>query len=603
MNFDQEITETLSQRFGIFRFFVLLFFLIIFVRLFYLQIIRGNYFFDLSENNRIKIQEIPAPRGIIYDRGGRVLANNTASFDISLLYSGTSQLSASLPLLNKILNIKPEEIIKKVKNSIFFPRFKPIKIKLDVSRKELSSIEFHKLDLPSVVVEFFPKRNYPLKKDLSHIIGYLGEINESELSRVEYSEYTPGDFLGKSGLEKVFELTLKGDPGWLQFEVDSLGRKKRVLSSSNPVSGKNLFLTIDLDLQVFSDQALGDRVGSVIAMDPNSGEVLAFVSHPAFDPNLFSRGITSKNWRALINNPQHPLTNKGVQGLYPPGSLFKIVTAIAGLEEGKITPDTKFFCNGSFRFGNRFYRCWKKGGHGTLNLMEAIEQSCDIYFYQVGHIVGIDILAYYARAFGMGRATGIVLKNEREGLVPTNRWKESVFHIPWQKGETLSCAVGQGFYLATPLQMLILISAIANGGKICMPFLVKKIEGGQGGGIKEFKPRCVSRVPISSESINIIKESLWRVVHGEKGTAKIARIEGVDLAGKTGTAQVVGLPPGEKRSELPSHLQDHAWFFAFAPFNNPKIAVVVLVEHGGFGSVVAAPIAREIINFYLHKGK
>ena len=599
MDFDQEIIEALSRRLGFLKFFVFLVFLIIFVRLFYLQVVKGDYFFDLSENNRIKIQEIPSPRGVIYDRNGRVLANNTPSFDVSLLYSGIKQLNGILPLLSEILNLDPEEIVKKVKNSLYLPRFKPIKIKLDVNRKELSGIEFHKLDLPNVVVEFFPKRNYPLKENLAHVLGYLGEINESELARPEYSSYTPGDFLGKSGIEKVLENPLKGRPGWLQFEVDSLGRKKGMLGSVEPVPGEDLFLTIDLGLQGFADQALGEKNGSVIAMNPNTGEILAFVSHPSFDPNLFSRGISFGDWGALIKNPFHPLTNKGIQGLYPPGSLFKIVTAIAGLEEGKITPDTKIFCNGSFSFGNRLYRCWKKGGHGTLNLFDAIEQSCDVYFYQVGHLVGVDPLAYYAKLFGLGGPTGLILENEKKGLVPTSKWKEKTFHIPWQKGETLSCAIGQGFYVATPLQMLVLISAIANGGKLHTPFLVKKLEDERGTILKDFKFNDVPRLPISLASINIIRESLLRVVQGQNGTAKTARVAGIEIAGKTGTAQVVGLPPGDVRSKLPSYLQDHAWFFAFAPFNNPQIAVVVLVEHGGFGSVAAAPIARDVIKYYL----
>ena len=597
MDFDQEITETLSRRLSFLKFFIFLVFLIIFVRLFYLQVIKGDYFFDLSENNRIKVQEIPAPRGVIYDRNGKILANNTSSFDVSLLYSGIKQLKGILPLLSEILNIGPEDIIKKVKNSLCLPRFKPIKLKLDISRKELSEVEFYKLDLPNVVVEFFPKRNYPLKEILAHVLGYLGEINESELTKPEHSSYTPGDFLGKSGIEKIFENHLKGRSGWLQFEVDSLGRKKRVLGSVDPVPGEDLFLTIDSGLQSFADQALREKNGSVIAMNPNTGEILAFVSHPSFDPNLFSRGISFNDWGALIKNPSHPLTNKGIQGLYPPGSLFKIITAIAGLEEGKITPDTKIFCNGFFNFGNRLYRCWKKGGHGTLNLFEATEQSCDVYFYQVGHLVGIDHLAYYAKLFGLGSPTGIILENEKGGLVPTSKWKEKTFHIPWQKGETLSCAVGQGFYLTTPLQMLVVISAIANGGKLYTPSLVKKLE--YGAMLKDFTFNDATQLPISLASINTIRESLWRVVQGQNGTAKIARLADIEIAGKTGTAQVVGLPPGKTCIELPAHLQDHAWFFGFAPFNNPQIAVVVLVEHGGFGSVAAAPIARDVIQYYL----
>lgn len=601
IDFDQEITAALSPRFRFLKFIVMFFFAAIVIRLWYLQIFKGDYFFDLSENNRIKIQEIPAPRGIIYDRNGKVLVNNIPSFDISLLYSGEKQLREILPLLSKILNLSPEEIINRVKNSLYLPRFKPIKIKLDVTREELGKVEFNKIELPNVVVEFFPKRTYPWRENLAHVIGFLGEINQSELNQSDYFNYRPGDFLGKSGIEKSFEKTLKGQSGWIQFEVDALGRKKKTIGSADPVPGKNIFLTIDLDLQLFAEQVLGNKSGVIIAQNPNTGEIIAFASHPSFDPNLFSRGISSKDWKYLCSHPKHPLTNKGIQGVYPPGSLLKIITAIAGLEEGKITPDTRFFCSGSLKFGNRSYRCWKKEGHGSLNLLEAIEQSCDVYFYQVGNLVGINKLAYYSYLFGLGAPTGLGLEGEKGGLVPTTYWKEKALRLPWQKGETLSCSIGQGFYLTTPLQMLVLISAIANGGKLYSPFLVKKIIDPQGNVIKEFKPKVIKNIPVSFESIKIIKEGLRRVVEGEKGTAKNIKIPGIEMGGKTGTAQVVGLPSKKTRQNLPEYLKDHAWFVAFAPFNNPEIAVVVLVEHGGFGSMVAAPMAREIIRHYLNR--
>ena len=336
-------------------------------------------------------------------------------------------------------------------------------------------------------------------------------------------------------------------------------------------------------------------------MNPNNGEILAFVSHPSYNPNLFSRGISSQAWHNLIKDPHHPLNNRCVQGLYPPGSVFKIITAIAGLEEGKITPETSFFCNGSYRFGNRSYRCWKKGGHGRLNLREALEQSCDIYFYQAGLRVGIDSLARYARAFGLGSSTGFVFGNEKEGLIPTRSWKEKAFKTPWQEGETLSSAVGQSFVLVTPLQMLVLISAIANNGKLYIPRLVKRIETVTGDTIEDFPHTFISKVPVSAKSILVVREALRGVVQNPCGTGKIARIKGLELAGKTGTAQVVSLQFCEKNSEVPFCLRDHAWFVAFAPFRDPKISVVVLVEHGGFGSSAAGPVAREIIDYYLNK--
>jgi len=599
--FNQEITRSLSCRLKVFYAFLFVVFLIVFTRLWWLQILRGDYFFDLSENNRIKLQEITAPRGIIYDRNRVILADNIPSFDVSLLHPGVKNLEEILPFLSKALNIAPEEIVRRVRSSMSLPRLKPIKIKTDVERKELSLIEFFKLNLPNIVIEAFPKRNYPFRKSLSHVLGYLGEINETELKTLAGDNYGVGDYIGKSGAEKVFDRRLRGKNGWVQFEVDVIGRKKRVLSSFNPSPGENFYLTIDAGLQCFTDNALGDHTGAVVAIDPNNGEVLALVSHPSFDPNLFSRGISSKQWASLVNNPDCPLTNKAIQGLYPPGSLFKIITAISALEEKKITPETTFFCTDSFPFGNRVYHCWKKGGHGRLNLYKAIEQSCDIYFYNVGRLVGINGLARYAGLFGLGKPTGFVFKSEKTGLIPTKEWKKKIKKTPWQEGETLSSAIGQSFTLVTPLQMAVMISAIANNGGLYIPKLIKKITDNKDNLLKEFHPELASQVPVSLESIKVIKEALCGVIQSPHGTGRIARIEGIKMAGKTGTAQVVSLPADEKKSVVPLCFRDHAWFMAFAPFNNPRIAVVVLAEHGGSGSKTAGPIAREIINYYLSK--
>ena len=598
MAFNQEITRNLSCRLKFFYFFLVLVFLIVLARLWWLQIINGDYFFDLSENNRIKLQEITAPRGIIYDRNRVILAKNIPSFDVSLLRPGVKSLEEILPFLSNALNIPPEEIVRRVQNSLSQPRRKPIKIKADVKRKELSLIEFFKLNLPNIVIEAFPKRHYPFKKSLSHVLGYLGKINETELKNLASDDYGIGDYIGKSGVEKVFDKRLRGKNGWVQFEVDAIGRKKRSLGSFHPSPGENFYLTIDVDLQCLADKALGDNMGAVVVMDPNNGEILALVSHPSFDINLFSRGISSDKWNSLVKNNNSPLNNKVIQGLYPPGSLFKIITAISALEEKKITPGTTFFCTDSFPFGNRVYHCWKKGGHGELNLYEAIEQSCDIYFYNLGRLVGIDSLAHYAGLFGLGKPTGFVFQSEKPGLIPTKEWKEKTKKIPWQKGETLSSAIGQSFNLVTPLQMAVLISAIANNGKIYIPKLIKKITDTDDKIIKESSAEPASQVPISPESIRIIRESLYRVIQSPRGTGKAARIEGVEMAGKTGTSQVVSLPADQQKSKLPFCFRDHAWFAAFAPFDKPRIAVVVLVEHGGSGSETAVPIAKQILHYF-----
>jgi penicillin-binding protein 2 len=600
MDFDQEITQNLSPRARFLYCFLLVGFIIILGRLWELQVLRGDYFFDLSENNRMKMQEIPAPRGCVYDRQGRILVSNLPSFDISLLREGSRSLTPLLPCLSKVLNMEEEGIVQAVGKPISFSPFKPIKLKVDASRRELSLVEFYKLDLPNVMVEVVPKRNYPWGMVGAHLLGYLGEASQSELSLPEYAHYGLGDFLGKSGVEKTFEPDLRGQSGWLQFEVDARGTRNKALRSRDPVPGASLYLTIDLDLQCLAEKALGERAGAVIAMDPTSGEILALVSHPGFDPNLFSRGISPKNWRGLAFDPLHPLTNKALQGTYPPGSIFKIITALAGLEEKKITPETIVYCNGFYQFGDRPFRCWKKGGHGSMDLYSALEQSCDCYFYRIGQLVGVDALAHYATQFGLGRATGCVIGNEKSGLIPTSTWKKKTLRAPWHGGETLSTAIGQSFALVTPLQAAVLISAVANGGKVCKPLLVKKIVRPDGK-IEEPDRGVEARAAVSSVSLGVIREGLRRVVEGGAGTGKIARIEGIEMAGKTGTAQVVALPPSERKIKLPPHLQDHAWFVAFAPFTQPQIAVAVLVEHGGFGSTTGGPIAKELIAYYLRQ--
>lgn len=599
MDFDQHVTRQLSRRSIIIYIFIVFCFLVVMIRLWQLQLFNGEYYFDLSKNNRLKFQEIVAPRGIIYDRHGRVLADNIPSFDVSLLHEGLNDLDKIIPLLTSILDLTPEEVTQRVKQGRNISRFKPIKIKKDVSRKELGMVEFYKLDLPNVVIEVFPKRHYPLGESVGHVIGRLGEIDDATLSSLSSGEYGLGDFIGKSGIEKIHEAHIKGKPGWLQFEVDALGRRTRVLTSVNPIPGDDIYLTIDADLQQFAHETLGERTGSVVALDPATGDVLAFVSHPSFDPNLFSRGISSHDWNILISNQLHPLTNKGIQGTYPPGSVFKIITALAGLEERKAIPQTTFFCRGVYDFAHR-PRCWKKGGHGTVNVYSGLEQSCDVYFYNVGHRLGIDALARYARMFGLGSPTGIILEGEKAGLIPTQAWKRKVYGIPWQEGETLSSAIGQSFVSVTPLQMALLVNTVGNNGYLYKPQLVSRITTCSGKIIKVYDPELISKASVSAASLSEVREGLRQVVHGDRGTGKIARVPGIEIAGKTGTAQVVKLPQDKRKrpEDIPYQYRDHAWFAAFAPYDNPTIAVAVLVEHGGFGSSVAGPIARDIIDYY-----
>jgi len=574
-------------------------FTIILSRLWYLQLLQGEKFKDLSENNRIRLRRIPAPRGIIFDRKGRVFVDNHPSFNLSITPEDIKDLDKTIMRLATILNTPEKPLKEKLIKSARIPPFKPKKLISNLNRKDIAIIETNKLDLPGITIDVEPMRFYLYEELASHIIGYMGKISKNQIKSKAYSKHNPLDLIGKYGIEYEYETTLRGKDGGSQVEVDAAGRELRVLKTVEPLPGENITLTIDLDIQKIVETSFIGRRGCGIVMDPNNGEILAMASIPSFNPNMFSRGISLKEWRKLINNPHHPLENKAIQGQYPPGSIFKIITAIAGLEEGIITPQTELSCSGSYRLGRRNNRCWKKGGHGTINLHRAIVESCDIYFYQVGQGVGIDRLAYYSNIFGLGKTTGISLSNEKHGLIPTRQWKLRAIKSRWQKGETLSAAIGQGFVLVTPIQMACLISSLANGRVLYRPQLVKRIENKDDNIIKEFFPEKLCIIPSDSiKTTKIIRDALFGVVNEPHGTGVMARIKGVDVSGKTGTAQVVALKDDDteiEKNAVPFKLRDHAWFVAFAPSNNPKIAVVVLVEHGGHGGSSAAPIAKQII--------
>jgi penicillin-binding protein 2 len=410
-----------------------------------------------------------------------------------------------------------------------------------------------------------------------------------------------GDLIGKYGVEQKWEPFLKGIDGGRQVEVDALGREIKVMRRVESHPGNNAFLTIDLDLQMTCENLLRGKEGVIVAMNPQNGKILAMASHPPFDPSLFAGGINRDDWENLIQNPFHPLQNRAIQGQYAPGSTFKIITAAAGLQEGVISPQETLFCGGSYRFGNRTYRCWKKGGHGHVKLHRALVESCDVFFYQVGQRLGIDTLARYARGFGLGKQTGISLNDEKPGLIPTSAWKKKAYGEAWYGGETLSCAIGQGFILVTPLQLVNVISAIANRGILYRPQIVERIERTNGKVAKSYSPVSTGKIPFSWENLMIIGEGLYGVVNELRGTGRVARIRGVTIAGKTGTAQVIRLREDmTEEEETPYEYRDHAWFVAYAPVEDPLISVVVLVEHGGHGASAAAPLAKKVMEKYLN---
>jgi len=579
---------------------IIVVFSLIFSRLWYLQIIKGEYFKNLSENNRIRIQEIPAPRGILYDRHEVPLVDSFPSFDVSLFRQDVPDMGVLMPALSRALSMEPEKIRAKINATKGFSPFQPLKLKTDVTPQELAMVETRRLDLPGIMVDVVIRRNYPYRSLASHLIGYLGEISQEELQKEEFINHKIGYLVGKYGIEQAFEFDLMGENGGRQIEVNALGRKMRVLESLEPNPGNNLLLTLDLELQKAAEEAMVGKTGAIVAMNPQNGDILALASKPDFDPNLFARGISPENWKSLIENPASPLQNRAIQGQYPPGSVFKIITAIAGLQEKVITPETSFHCSGTFPFGNREYQCWKKEGHGRVSLRQAIVESCDIYFYQVGLHLGVDRIAKYALAFGLGKTTGFALGNEKPGLVPTSSWKLKRFGTPWQAGETLSTAIGQGFNLITPLQMAGFASALANGGNLFQPRSVQSIRAPHGELLREFSPLILRTLHVSPENLEIIREALWGAVNSPSGTGHRAKIEGFNVAGKTGTAQVIQRREG--RSEpSPRELQDHAWFACFAPAHQPEISVVVLIEHGGHGGAAAAPVARKVLENYFKR--
>ncbi len=570
-------------------------------RLFYLQIIQGKELRRLSENNRIRLQTLDAPRGLIFDRKRRLLVHNRPSFDLSIIQKDAESIDQTIEKLFRYSGILKEELIKNMVLRHGLLAYKPILLKQDISRNAFATIEAHKYDLPGISVNIKPKRQYIYQKSAAHLLGYMSEISPMELKSERNHGSRPGDFIGKFGVEKTYQDYLMGKSGGRQVEVDANGRIVRILKTVASEPGHNIILTLDIRLQKKAEALLEDLAGAVVAMNPNTGDVLTLASSPNFDQNIFADGLSHEQWDKLISNPQRPMENKAIQGEYPPASTFKIVTAIAGIEEGVIDENKEFFCPGYYKFGDRVFHCWKKGGHGSVNVVDALSQSCDVFFYQVGQKLGVDRLAWYASACGLGAKTGIALSHEKEGLIPTAAWKKQYLGAAWQKGETLSIAIGQGYTLTTPLQMAILMAAVANGGIRKKPILLKQIETVEGEVVKTGKNVRIGVLPASRQTLAIVKKGLFDVVNSRRGTAWIVHVKGLDICGKTGTAQIVSHSTKDidTNRTLSYSLKPHAWFIAYAPVDEPKIAVAILVEHGEHGSSAAGPIARELIKTYL----
>jgi len=581
-------------------------FIFIIGRLWELQVVQGDYHRGLSENNRVRLKRVNATRGLIFDRSGQLLVENRPSFDVVMVPEDARRPQEVLARLGGFLSQDMTDARQALSSASAShrPPFENVVLRRDVDWPTLVAVETRQIELPGVSLQIGPRRNYLYGPLAAHLLGYVGEVNVGELQKND--GYQMGDTIGKYGLERFWENRLRGENGGQQIEVDAFGRKLRVLDEVPEVPGSNIHLTVDLGLQQAAEEAIGDQEGSIVALSPKDGAVLAMVSKPAFDPNVFARGITDEEWKVLVNDPLHALSNKAIQGQYPPGSTFKIVVATAALEEKIIDPGARIFCSGSMHYGNHEFHCWKKGGHGWVNLHEAIVGSCDVYFYQVGQRLGVDTIAEYARRYGLGAPTGIPLDHERAGTIPDTRWKQQRYGEPWYSGETLSVAVGQGYVTATPLQMANVIATVAAGGIRHVPHYIERMDVAEGESPKGLPDKPVP-LGVRANTLAQVRSALRDVVESDRGTGKKARVEGIDVAGKTGTSQTVRLKTERKINQLllPREHRDHAWFVAFAPVDNPEIAVACLIEHAGAGGgAMAAPVVQKVLTYYFaHKNQ
>ena len=579
---------------------IFLVFSLLFLRLMYLQVIKGEQFRLLSEKNAVRLKSIKSSRGLIFDRNKKLLVDNRPSFNLKIVREDAGDVRKIVRKVANLIQIPFQELMNNVEKAGKSAFYKPVTLKNSISRDQLAVIEAHKFDLPGIQIDIEPTRYYIYKKTAAHLLGYLGEINVSELKSGKYLNVKSGDSIGKYGIEKSFQKYLHGKRGGKQIEVDANGRIIKVLRTIDSVPGFDLNLTLDLELQLTAEKMLENKEGAVVAIDPRNGDILVMASNPSFDQNDFIGGISTKKWAKLISHAGKPMINKAIQAEYPPASTYKIITSFAALEEEHIDINSTVFCPGFLKYGNRVYRCWKKHGHGNMDITDGLTQSCDVFYYQAGIKTGVDVLAQYAAGCGLGIKTGITLGNERRGLIPTSTWKKRRFNESWQGGETLSIAIGQGFNLVTPLQMAVFIAAVGNGGTLYRPRIVTSIENSDGKVVKKIEPEIKGGLPASKKTLEIVKNALLKVVQGDRGTARGIRLKDIEIAGKTGTAQVFSIKAGEeiKPEDLDYSLRDHAWFVCYAPADNPAIAISVIIEHGEHGSSAAAPVAGALIKQY-----
>jgi len=547
------------------------------LRLWQLQVLQGDYYAQLADTNRLRVHRVPAPRGLVLDRRGVPLVTNRPAFSVSILPMELRDPGRVVPELARLLGVPEQELWTRWERGRRRP-FEPVRVRRDVGIRVVTVLEERRQELRGVQVEAEPVRVYPFGTAAAHVLGYLGEVSAEELEALRPRGYRPGDLIGKAGVERTYDAVLRGDDGEQVVEVDAAGRPLRLLREQAARPGNTLVLSLDWELQQEAERQLQGRLGAVVAMDPRTGEILAMASSPSFDPNRFSAGISERDWRRLSQDRRNPLLNRATASAYEPGSVFKVVTGLAALQEGRTTPSSRFLCPGYLQLGRWVFRDLQ--AHGVVDFTTGVAQSCNVMFWTLGRALGPQRLADYARQLGFGRPTEVDLPLEVAGVIPDPEYKQRTWREAWYPGDTLNMAIGQGFVLVTPLQVARALSAVANGGTLLQPRLARAVLSPDGRLVRTFPPKVQGSLRASPSALAALRRGLEAVV--ERGTGQAARVEGLRVAGKTGSAET---PRG----------RPHAWFAGYAPADQPRIVVVVLVEHGYRGGLSAAPIARAIL--------
>lgn len=563
-------------------------FFIFVTRFWYLQVFKGAEYAERAKENRTRVHSIYAPRGLLRDRSGILLAENEPAYALALVREDSADIERALDQVSRWTEISPEVLradFERGRRRI--KSFEPQILVPNLSFELVARIESEAYNWPELKIVSRPRRTYPYGAVLAHIIGYVAQANEEELNAD--SRLSLGDNVGKQGLELVLENRLRGHKGARQFEVDAVGRRLNEKELRSPEAGENIKLSIDYGLQERITNLLNGQAGSVVVLEPNTGKVLALVSEPSFDSNLFVEGISRKDWEALLKDPLHPLQNRSIQSAYPPGSVFKLAMAACALSENAVDPSETVTCYGKYRLGNREFRCWKKHGHGKVDMERALIESCDVYFYKLGETLGVDVISAYARECGFGVKTGVELPHERSGLIPDREWKRRRFGVSWQGGETLNMSIGQGYTLSTPIQVARYIAALVNEGELFKPTLLADVDA-----------EVVGNLPLSEQHREMILETMVDTVEDSRGTGRRLKTEGLRIGAKTGTAQVVKLMEefeDKETDEIPYKYRDHAWIATFGESSKHSYVVVVMVEHGGHGGATAGPIAKGVYDY------